>query len=123
MLPQKDRELLSPMTVKNTTLPKHRVVMALAMGRPLRNDEVVHHINKDRRDNRIENLSIVSALEHGRIHHQKSITTRLNKALALIKQQNIEIKILKKQLEILSKYTIPNLKQIRLQAEKEVGIK
>lgn len=49
-----------PNSGKTGMLAEHRWVMAEHLGRPLRDQENVHHINGQRRDNRIENLELWS---------------------------------------------------------------
>lgn len=46
----------------------HREIMERHIGRELNANELVHHINEDRQDNRIENLKIVTHKEHAQIH-------------------------------------------------------
>ena len=57
-----------PMASKQGYVAEHRMVMSEMIGRPLHRGEHVHHKNRDRMDNRPENLELVSAAEHMATH-------------------------------------------------------
>jgi len=46
----------------------HRLIMEKYLGRKLEYEEVVHHINDDPMDNRIENLILTTRQEHMKLH-------------------------------------------------------
>ncbi len=48
---------------------EHRVIMENFLGRKLLTTEIIHHINHNKLDNRVENLEIVSRSDHKNKYH------------------------------------------------------
>lgn len=57
-----------PSSAKSGYILAYRLIMEQHLGRLLLTTEHVHHLNGDPSDNRIENLQLVSASVHRRIH-------------------------------------------------------
>ena len=57
-----------PKSSKDGYIMEHILVMECYIGRWLKDDEVVHHKNKIRNDNRIENLQLMTFKEHAGFH-------------------------------------------------------
>lgn len=62
--PRQYWEILKPMAKKNTQIKEHRANIAIFLGRPLSDNEVVHHKNGNRKDNRVENLEVLNIHNH-----------------------------------------------------------
>lgn len=60
-----------PKRINYNYVLEHRVIVENYLKRLLRDDEVVHHINENKKDNRIENLQVLSVEEHARLHAVK----------------------------------------------------
>jgi hypothetical protein len=54
--------------IRGTYALRYRLVAEVMLGRPLRADEVVHHINSDPTDDRPENLTVLTQANHAREH-------------------------------------------------------
>jgi len=59
-----------PRSYSNGYIMEHRIVMEQHLGRLLNDEEVVHHKNGNKEDNRIENLILFATTADHTIHHQ-----------------------------------------------------
>ena len=55
-------------SVDGRRIAEHRWIMEMALGRRLRSDEVVHHIDLDTLNNERWNLMVMSRSDHQRLH-------------------------------------------------------
>lgn len=62
------KRIYKMLLIDGKTISEHRYVMEQHIGRKLQKNEVVHHINHDHRDNRIENLMIMDPTSHAKYH-------------------------------------------------------
>ena len=68
-----DGEYKSPyrkLKVRGKNIDEHRYIMELHIGRKLARNEVVHHKNGNKFDNRIENLEVIPISKHSQLHNQ-----------------------------------------------------
>lgn len=51
-----------------TTMDEHRYIMEQSIGHKLRKNQVVHHVNGDIHDNRLDNLEVMTRRKHAQLH-------------------------------------------------------
>ena len=99
---------------------RHRIIMELSLGRKLNKDEVIHHINKNKTDNRIENLMLLTnQSEHCKIENFQIINKGRKQTKEHIENR---VKIIK-QLGIFKGINNPNYKHGNYIKSNEVQLK
>lgn len=61
----------SPDARENGYAPEHRIKASKKLGRPLTSNEVVHHIDGNKQNNKAKNLKVMTRAEHYELHKQK----------------------------------------------------
>lgn len=70
-MPEDEDPIFAPMYNAKGYGYEHRIKMAKKLGRPLRNDEHVHHKDGNRKNNDIDNLELVEIRSHISDHIKK----------------------------------------------------
>lgn len=87
-----------PMCDCNGYVREHRLVVAQSLGRCLHSWEIVHHLNHDKRDNRLENLQLVTDDRHKQI---TILECKIDRLLVGQKELKEEIRLLRFQNNLL----------------------
>lgn len=72
------RETYKVIKYKGKSKDEHRLVMEKHLNRELKYNEVIHHIDEDKKNNHIENLRLMTRSEHSKLHAKKAKTITIN---------------------------------------------
>lgn len=90
--PRKNRAVRATVVVAGKQIAISRKVMELFLNRELASEEIVHHIDEDPTNNRIENLKLVIRSEHKKLHPSIGLATRLKKIHILDEKEMMELR-------------------------------
>jgi hypothetical protein len=85
-------EFFRPMARKDGYITEHRLVMAKSLGRNLHLWEIVHHLNGNKKDNRIENLQLVTDDQHKQITILENRIKYLEKRVTTLEIESVLLK-------------------------------
>lgn len=97
---------------------KSRYLMEQKLGRSLLHTEIIHHINGDKTDDRIENLQIVSRKEHVILHHKGKVIN--NDVRNKISKAKIGAKLSEEHKQKVSKSLIGNRRALGKKHSEEI---
>lgn len=81
-----------PMIDNRGYVREHRLIMAKHLGRNLHSWEIIHHINGDKKDNRIENLQLISELGHRQLTIFEKKIYNLEERIAKLEKENYKLR-------------------------------
>jgi len=91
-LTNKDYIIIGKMWEKKPSLSEYRIIMALKLRRPLEKNEIVHHLNGNSEDNRLENLRLCNSASEHRSYHWKYCEWReMRRDSVLYHKEDLEI--------------------------------
>lgn len=93
LLSDREKELARAMTSSKYYILEHRLVMALKLNRPLTSDEIVHHVDGQKDNNKIGNLFLTTIKDHTGEHAKslKRLMRRINDLEDLLKLHKIAL--------------------------------
>ena len=86
-------------SVKSRRIFEHRYIMEQHLGRILSNTELIHRINGNRLDNRIENLELVDRSQHKKMHPDIGKDTTFKQRYYLVGNDIVGMYLRKKSLQ------------------------
>jgi len=104
----KDRD--HPRSDNRGYVPEHVLIIEKNIGRYLKHDEVIHHLDRNKKNNIISNLKLMKAKDHNELHKKLSMYNKKKIILDVIKMSDSgsSVLMINKKYNQLSQQTIYN---------------